>query len=475
MKETTRKQLYHPLSPLMLYSHIAKSRLIMKDSSGLSFMTWPDGSPCLLANLYMLSLRERPGRGGNGLSRKGSRGGSIGTYASKISPIIRYCFEKKLDFIKLNDDFFSDLINTLRSEKSSANPAIPQRSETSLLAIGRTTLDFLKFVGDFHGDEKFVSPHGSIKAVYKTYTAKGTTGRTIKQNYLHHHTFPKGGRRIHQRNPITANNVKKLRDAVNTINSSRHLQLRRNLMITLLEHTGARRMEISNITTVDILSALNTSPPMLKLETLKQGTVSERLIPITKIVLNEAKKYMDFARTKSIRRLKSAPHHFLFVQEQTGKRLSEHSITNEISILRKHAKIQEQVCPHMFRHAFITNLFTLLIKQHKIQNTDQFRNALLSSKQFIAEVMMWTGHKNPASVERYIHIAFARLDGLEKIVSISHMVRIERIYEQAEYDLLEKLKSGLSVLEYSSELNMLKKLKNEDLADAQAYTGSISL
>lgn len=246
-------------------------------------------------------------------------------------------------------------------------------------------------------------------------------------------------------------------------------------MITLLEHTGARRTEISNITTVDILSALNTSPPMLRLETLKQGTVRERLVPITKIVLNEAKKYMDFARAKSIRRLKGAPHNFLFVQEQTGKRLSEHSITNEISILRKHAQIQEQVCPHMFRHAFITNLFILLIKQHKIQNSDQFRNALLSSKQFIAEVMMWTGHKNPASVERYIHIAFARLDGLEKIISVSHMIRIERIYEQAEKDLLEKLNTGLSVLEYSRELAMLKQLKKEDLADAQTYTGPISL
>jgi integrase/recombinase XerD len=239
-------------------------------------------------------------------------------------------------------------------------------------------------------------------------------------------------------------------------------------MLSLLEHTGARRLEIAGLTIDDIKAAKALAEPMLRLETLKRGGKSERFIPISKVVLSEANKYIETARKKSMRSFKGGQdHRALFVQEITGKKLSEHSITREVSILRKHAKIEQQACAHMFRHAFITNLFVLLIKRYNFSNTSEFRNAFLHSKQFIAEVMLWTGHKNPASVERYIHLAFAQIDGYEETVSSVHMIRINRIYDQAEAELLEKLVGGMPASQYALALGEMKRLRKEDLQHVQ--------
>lgn len=465
MTNHIRQQLFKPLKELKLFSYHAHGNTITKDGSGLPFCCWPDGTPNNVANLYMLALRDRPGRGGNGLSRHGGKGGSIGEYASKISPLIRYCFRYRTDFIALTDQQFSDFIAELRQERSINDPTISKRTETTLLAIGRICLDFLQFVGRLHGEDTFVSDNGSIRATMKTFTIITRSGRTIKRSYLHHHSLHVSGRRYRTRDPIPSEHIMLLRDSANKIHPSRHLQLRRNLMISLLEHTGARRSEVIEITVSDIRNAMKMSIPMLRLRTLKRGTYSERFIPISRVILNEAKKYIEFARRKSLHNINNKDHDRLFVQEKTGKPLGAGSITNEMILLRSHAGIEEKACAHMFRHAFITNLFVLLIKRHKFEQRDDFRNALLNSKKFLYDVMMWTGHKDPLSVERYIHLAFAKLDGYEEIVSSAHIIRTNRIYDQAEELLLNALKNGMPIEEYAHELEKLKELRKAEFGN----------
>lgn len=463
MNNYIRRQLFKPLKELVLFNYFAHGTTTSKDGAGLPFINWPDGSPCNVANLYMLALRDRPGRGGQGLSRHGSKGGSIGEYAAKISPLIRYCYKHRKDFVALSDQQFSEFIGELREERTITDATVRRRSETSLLAIGRICLDFLQFVGRLYGDNKFVSENGTIRAVTKSATIVTRSGRTVKRSYLHHHSLHISGTRYHVRDPISFENIKRLRDAVNSIQSSRHLQLRRHLMLSLLEHTGARRGEIIEINVSDIRNAKRLSIPMLRLRTLKRGNYSERFIPISKVILNEAQKYIDFARRKSLRNFKEKDHDYLFVQEKTGKPLGAGSITNEMISLRRAAGIEEQACAHMFRHAFITNLFILLIKRHNFNNKDNFRNTLINSKKFLLDVMMWTGHKDPLSVEHYIHLAFARVDGYEETVSSTHIIRINRIYDQAEEVLLDTLKKGMSVDQYTQELEQLKRLRQDDL------------
>ena len=79
--------------------------------------------------------------------------------------------------------------------------------------------------------------------------------------------------------------------------------------------------------------------------------------------------------------------------------------------------------------------------------------------------MMWTGHKDPLSVERYIHLAFAKLDGYEEIVSSAHIIRTNRIYDQAEELLLNALKNGMPIEEYAHELEKLKELRKAEFGN----------
>ncbi|WP_223525577.1 tyrosine-type recombinase/integrase [Pseudomonas sp. A-B-26] len=469
MRNSIGTQLFKPIKELKLFCHFALGKLETRDGSNIPFIIWPNGAPCAPANLYMLALMNRQGRGGSrGLSRRGSKGGSLGEYAAKLSPLIRYCYKLNIDFIDLTDQYFSEFISEIRNENSPQNPGIKRKSETTLLAVGRICLDFLVFIGRFYGNESFVSASGTIRTIEKSFTMTTRSGRIIKRNYLHHHSLTINGRRHHERDPITEVNIEKLRNAVDTISSSRHLQLRRHLLLSLLEHTGARRGEIFNITVHDINQAMKMKHPMLRLETWKQGVNMQRAIPVTKMLLNEALKYIQLYRKKAVHHLKKqGDHGFLFVSEITGKKLAPESASNDIRLLKRHAGIEEQICAHMFRHAFITNLFILLIKRHEFQNQDDFRRTLLNSRQFITEVMQWTGHRDPTSVERYIHLAFAKLAGYEATVTSVHIIRAIHGSDQAESLLLRRLQNGMPIEQYALELEQLKKLRDEDLKIAQ--------
>jgi len=65
MNKATSHQLYSLIDELTLFSHMALGRIETNTFNGIPFVTWPDGSPCIPANLYILSLLERAGRGGN--------------------------------------------------------------------------------------------------------------------------------------------------------------------------------------------------------------------------------------------------------------------------------------------------------------------------------------------------------------------------------------------------------------------------
>ena len=475
MRELQKRKLYKSLDSLVLYGHFAIDKLVTKDGSGLPFINWPDGRACCIANLYMLALRDRPGRNGTqGLSRRGEGGGTIGEYASKISPLIRYAHKTNTDFSYFNDGHFSEFIREMRAEGSSENPNVRARSEATLLEIGRVCIDFLQFVGRLHGDPQFVAPGGTIRVEEKQQITTGRNGQAVKNIYLHHHSLPVTGRRKHSRNPITEEDIQKLRNSVNSISSSRNVQLRRNLMLSLYEHTGARRGEIGELRVEDVKNALRLKKPMLRMITLKNGMQEERYIPISRAVLTEANKYIQMARAKSMRKYGRKDHGFLFVQELTGIPLRSETFSKEIGLLRKHADIEHQVCGHMFRHAFITNLFVLLIKRHRFKNQDDFRNAFLNTAHFMADVMMWTGHRSAASVERYINLAFARLDGYEETSSTVHIIRVNRTYDRAEEALLKQLQDGLDAAEYVMRLQELKRQRKADLLD-EAKSGTEAL
>lgn len=471
MKKNTSHQLYSLVDELTLFSHMALGRIETNTFNSIPFITWPDGSPCIPANLFILSLLERAGRGGKrGLSTRGSRGGSLGEYASKIGQLIRYCYYKNIDLIHLTDSTFTTFIDSLRDEKSPIYPTSKKKSEPTILAVGRLCLDFLEFVGRLNGNPEFVSKGGTIRITHETFTITSRNGRSIKKSYIHHHSLSLGGR-TRSVFPISDANIRKLTYAVDTLPSSRFVNMRRKIMLLLLEHTGARRGEISRIRVEDILNALNSDQPMLRLETWKQDASSERLIPIHKMILSDIIPYIDLHRRKIAKKFNKGKNDgFLFIGETAGEGLLPDTITSEITALKNAAGIKEKISPHMFRHAFITKKFVRMIKEHEMSNSDEFRRALLDIKGFITEVMMWTGHKSPESVERYIHLAFKEIAGYSATVTSVHLTSAMELFDRKQEQLVQRLKTDLTVDEYEAELLKLKRLRDEDFEIARKLT-----
>ncbi|MCM8857389.1 MAG: site-specific integrase [Candidatus Thiodiazotropha sp.] len=467
-------QLHTLIPELELFNYYSHGYVTTKEGNNLPHICWPDGTPCLLANLYMIALRNRPGRGrSNGLSRRGSKGGTIGDYASKIGQLIRYCYKNRLDFIDLTDSTFTSFVVELRKETANFNPEAKKKEEDTITAVGRVCLDFLSVVGNFYGDSNFVSQEGTINATKKEHAIKVVKGgkqtKVIQKSYWHHHSLGEGGRKK-KRNPIPADHIDLLRKAAHELDSSNFVKNRRQCLISLLEYTGARRGEVALIKVSDINDALIMDEPMLKIPTLKKGRDAFRFIPVTKMLLADLAKHIRFHRRKVIKGRIGAKndHDFFFVSESRGTALSADTLTGEILLLKKHAGIKEQANPHMFRHTFCTNMFILLIKQHEFENPDKFRQMLIGSETFKAEVMQWTGHAGTATVDRYIHAAFSKEAKYEKAVSTVKLIRAQEFYDMKHARLLFELEGGqLTVPEYKAELTELKRMRDLDFETAK--------
>jgi len=208
---------------------------------------------------------------------------------------------------------------------------------------------------------------------------------------------------------------------------------------------------------------------MLKMLNLKQEEDSYRSVPVTHMLLAQLKKHIRLFRNKVIKSKlgKANDHDYFLISETTGKPVAADLITNEISNLRLIAGIEEQVCSHMFRHSFVTNLFVLLIERHDFENTDDFRKALLSSEKFRMEVMQWTGHKDASSLDHYIDFAFAKVANYARTVSSVHLIRAQEIFDKMLRQLTKRLNAGMPIEQYNVELEKLIELRNKDFESAQ--------
>lgn len=468
MSDQSTRKLHQLMGDFKTFSHFSVDRVSTRDATNIPFMIWPNGSPCLIGNLYILSLLDRSGRSQQGLSRKGDKGGSMGDYASKLGQLLRRCYRDGIDPINLTDGRFTDYIEEIRKEPSNFNPSKPKKTETSVIATGKVWLSFLGFVGKFYGYNDFVSTHGTIRAREEKFVKATRTGRRISNTSLTHHSFGKPHRE-HRRVPITKEQIQLLKLAVRKHTVPAAVKVRMACLIDLLTDTGARRTELANLKVSDVLCAMEMEHPLLRLETLKREEGAERYVPVFLTALKKLRQYIEIERRKIMRSVYKGgkDHGYFFVSSATGKPLTSSVISNEILKLRRLAGIKSQVTPHMFRHAFITNLFVLFIQRHQLSNPDEFRQALLDSRTFTAEITSWTGHLEPMAVEYYINLAFRDLSIYGETVGSVHLVRAIDKYFSEENELLSMLEEGMPVEEYKNQLLSLRDMAQKDFAIAK--------
>jgi integrase len=456
------KQLVELCSKVTLGDYFHDGTLTCHTYEKVATLCWPDGSPCLLGNAYMLELLNRD------LSTRGV-GGSVRQYALNISHLLRYCFDNNLRLADLTDSRFTQFINGLRAELDPSRPNEKMRDANTLKTIGRGCLDFLSFSGLALGNTRFVAHDGRIRAIQKKYAVKfSRSHQSVFRTYWDHKSL-KGGDPRTSRSPIASDSIERMYEAIYKVGKSDHLYRRRQMLLRCLETWGCRVGELALLRVDDVLVARESIHPMLRIPTLKKrNRDAVRLLPMLQQDLADICRYITVSRSQIIRRTigLAKDHGYVFVSEVTGKPLSAKTLTNEVLKIRCAAGITEQACAHMFRHRFITKRVVMLIKRYDFHNPDQFRKALLDIEALKLEVLEWTGQSTTAALDDYIDFAFKEISDFEVVKKSIKADQAQAAFERLLSLLVKRLTRGeLSVDEYEAEYYAL--IRNRD-ADSES-------
>lgn len=413
---------------------------MMQTADNIPMITWPDSRWCVEANVYMLELYEK------GRSRR--EGGTLQQQAKAIIQFLELC-HGQVELINLTDSWLTMFVNALKKRKLEKDS-----SDNRVLAVARYWCSFLNSVGEFHDMPKFIGKNGRIRAEQKEFTIRSSNGKEFKRKSWSHRSFPVEGA-YKRRDPITDDNIRKLRKAVLPVSKGGpvYIRKRRYTMLKVLEITGGRRMEVALLTVGSVRDAEAMigdskleSPPMLTLETVKKRTLDTREVPINKPDLENLVGYINGARARLIKRLKRRNLQYkdpgtLLLNEKTGQPLISNTITQEIGKLKRVAGIKQKVSPHTFRHRFCTKVMVALIERHQCETEDDWRR-LLIDKESVAKVLCeWTGHKNLSSLEVYLHLALREAANFKKTYI---KVNLDRTIESSKSNLLQLKQEALA-------------------------------
>lgn len=390
-----------------------RGKIVDQAADNIPILLWPNGHWCGPANTFMRESFEA------GLSRW-NRGGTLSTQAAHLSLLIRFTFALGKSFLDLTDADFRSFVDFLVTENGRGATG-RRRSHNGVIAVGKTCLAFLSSVGRAAGRDNFLGPNGQIRATRVEPCPRDRSARTTR-------TFSRPAGWTHNclpnpsvfktRLPVGKHSIDALRVVVGHRSRSGHIRQRRHTMLKVLESTGCRRGEAAFIKVCDVERAIRMARPMLKLPLLKRRDVKERVLPVSRADLGFIKIYIDVHRRSVMRRTYSGrqDHGYLLVNDRTGNPLTPGAITQEISALARAAGIQQQLCPHMFRHRFFTKIVVMLIREFTLKTPDEFRRALLDGYALRRRAMEWTGHSNPESLTPYVHLAFDELTHAERVV-----------------------------------------------------------
>jgi integrase len=424
----------------------------MKEFKKFPFASYPNGKNCIPVNSFLQSNEV------SSLSYE-----SIKKKAFNLSHLINYCFKEKINFSQFNEENLINFSNNLKNELNLKNPNKKLRSNSTINWILKTCISFFDYIGKklLNIDDYCQTILNAVKR--KVVIDLGESNKKIEKSGWHHMCFAPYDHKK-KRTPITQNQINALYEAIPELSGSRYIQQRTIVMLKLLEITGARAGEISQVEVQDIENSLKQEKPLLRMVTLKTRSKDqiERFVPVEKIDLKFIQTFIKIYRGRIIRKTigKAKDHGFLFTNEKTGNQLLPVTITNEMKRLKDIAGIEGQACAHMFRHRFITKCFVKLIKQYDLENKDDFRNALMDINSLKAHIQQLTGHTKVSSLDHYIDLAKDELTNIDAVVDKISLSNKYEAYERNENMLLRQLENNeITIREYTNEIKELRKYR----------------
>lgn len=405
--------------------------LTFKTMKNFPFVVNNEGTPITPINMY-LTCHLNTNKSQSTIKRN----------AHCLNILVKYCETNKKSLSDFDDN---DLVKISYDLKKEKNGII--RNNTTINNILSSIISFYDFFGSmFLNNEDYIKNILDVEDVLKN-------GKITRK---HRALLPNSEKTT--KNPIYKADIDLIYQNIDKIYTSKFTQERTKVLLMLLEHTGARIGELALLKTYDVLEAMQNDKGMLKLKTLKRRKHIERVIPVSKQILKQVSMFVKIQRNKIIRKkAKIKDEGFLFISEKTGKQINANSLGNDFNKITKKLKLKNNICAHMFRHRFITNMFINLIKQYDVENKQGLKNALLDLNTLKAHVQELTGHKNIDSLDTYIHLAKSELANMPEILNKLDIQRDKDGINFQERQLLNQLKTG----EITSEtyINAIEKLK----------------
>lgn len=373
----------HVLSVFQLPDYLDGGILKQKNLKNFPMIKDKEGMPVSAINMYLTSF----------VNTNGSEN-TIKRTAYCLNILYTYCEYKR---IKLQEFLEDDLVCLSRKLQDEVNENGKARNNTTVNNIIASIIRFFDFFG-----KTFLNNENYSVSLLNAYEIKDQSGRKHRSMLLNSERKTL--------NPINANDIDTIYKNIPLLYKSRYAQERTKVLLILLEYTGARIGELSTLTIFDIDNAIKNDKGLLRLNTLKRRQEIIRYVPVDKAILNKISTFIKIHRNKVIRKtIKDKDSKFLFVNENTGEKINTNSLSNDFNRLRKILNMESDMCAHMFRHRFITNIFINLMKQYDIDNTGSLKNALLDINTLKAHVQQLTGHKDINSLDIYIHLAKSEL------------------------------------------------------------------
>lgn len=421
------KQLYRlipnvEMDEVASYNPISRSfNACGKNSPALFVIMWPDGTPCVLMELYLLARSSE-------VTVNSLDGGTLGTEVSQLSHIVRFCWKIKKDFVELEQVDLRDFITYLMSERHPRNPARSKRNNNTVNNIVDLTIRFLKWLQDnifinisivglkkdnpqiWLKEVKYIDWRGNRSTALKfpslppkaTQEPKSPIGRDMKRSLWN--TVSMMSKPENQ----SMKYIGQFSDMKEMIEELSYLKKRRELLLELLEATGARPGELSLMLVSENESCATNNK--IKLITLKRRKFEKRSIPIDASVAVRLELFIAKQRSLLLSRYDNAAdsQDRVFLTANATP-LEVGSIEREFSRIVHKAGFEDvQACMSMFRHRFITNMVMIHLKAFMSENDGKVRVNMTSSdyRTILKRVATFTGHGHEGSLEHYIDLAW---------------------------------------------------------------------
>jgi len=355
---------------------------------GLRALYWPNGVICWQVNVYLLFCR-----------RSGKAVSTINTYASELSIFVRYIYSVGTRIEDVCDDVLIDYSDWLVSRGRGSGSHINRL----ILRV----ITFLQWYQHLIIGRYLVGGVGQGAQVTVSILSKGMYRGAVRDRVRHHSMVPISIPRVVR--PISTAVISNLLDACYSASGSNFKRARDSCIIILMADTGIRREELTWIRCEDVANATSNGG-IVQVRTSKRRGNPYREIPISGSTVRKLVEYLDVSRAVQLRKLKRKINNFKdegwAFCTLSGKKLEPASVTQIFSDLRKDAKIEERVSPHMLRHRYIT--LQVVSRLRSLNTSSSIGVEAITT--ILSRVASVSGHSSIDSMWRYVDWAYEELE-----------------------------------------------------------------